>query len=140
MTRHLGTGLAFPVGVDHTGRIALARDERDVEQAIGIVLRTVPGERPMRPEFGCTVHEYAFASIDALALERIENAVRAALDRWEPRVETDSVEFDLSRIEDGLLSAVIGYRLRDTNSERNLVHPFYVIPAGESSIATKESP
>jgi hypothetical protein len=140
MTRHLGTGLAFPVGVDHTGRIALARDERDVEQAIGIILRTVPGERPMRPEFGCAVHEYAFASIDALALERIENAVRAALDRWEPRVQTHSVQFDLSRIEDGLLSAVIGYRLRDTNSERNLVHPFYVIPAGESSIATEESP
>jgi len=140
MTRHLGTGVAFPIDVDHTGRVALARDELDVEQAIGIILGTVPGERPMRPEFGCAVHEYIFASIDALTLERIENAVRAALDRWEPRVETHSIEFDLSRVEEGLLSAVIDYRLRATNSERNLVHPFYVIPAGESSIAAEESP
>jgi uncharacterized protein len=140
MTQHLGTGVAFPIGIDHTGRVALARDELDVEQAIQIILTTVPGERPMRPEFGCAVHEYAFASIDALALERIENAVRTALDRWEPRVQTDSVQFDLSRVEDGLLNAVIGYRLRATNSERNLVHPFYLIPAEESSIAAEESP
>jgi len=129
MTQHLGTGVAFPIGVDRHGRFALARDEVDVEQAIAIILSTVPGERPMRPEFGCAVHEYIFASVDALTLERVENAIRAALDRWEPRVETDSIDFDLSRVEDGLLGAVIGYRLRATNSVRNLVHPFYVIPA-----------
>lgn len=142
MTQHLGTGVAFPIGVDRHGRFALARDEVDVEQAIGIILSTVPGERPMRPEFGCAVHECIFASVDALTLERVENAIRAALDRWEPRVETDSIDFDLSRVEDGLLGVVIGYRLRATNSVRNLVHPFYVIPAeAESSPSpAQESP
>lgn len=138
MIQHLGTGVAFPVELDSGGRIALARDELDVEQAIRIILSTVPGERPMRPEFGCALQDCTFASIDALTLERIENAVRAALDRWEPRVQTQSVEFDLDRADRGVLNAVIGYRVRTTNSVRNLVHPFYVIPAGESSTAIKE--
>jgi uncharacterized protein len=132
VTAHLGTGVAFPFGVDRNGRIALARDERDIEQAIEIILGTVPGERQMRPEFGCAVHDCTFASIDALTLERIEGAVRAALDRWEPRVETQAVDFDLSRVGSGVLGVAIAYRVRATNSVHNLVHPFYVIPVEES--------
>jgi phage baseplate assembly protein W len=133
MTRHLGTGVAFPLEVDGHGGVALAHDELDVEQAIRIILATTPGERPMRPEFGCAVHDCVFAAIDALTLGRVEHAVRVALDRWEPRVETESVEFDLTRVEGGILQIVVGYRLRATNSAHNLVHPFYVIPAEEPS-------
>jgi uncharacterized protein len=133
MTLHLGTGVAFPLALDGHGRVALAHDEADVEQAIHIILCTSPGERPMRPEFGCAVHDCVFATIDALTLGRVEHAVRVALDRWEPRVETQSVEFDLDRVDDGVLLIRIGYRLRATNSPRNLVHPFYVTPAEESA-------
>jgi hypothetical protein len=131
MTLHLGTGVAFPLDVDRHGRVALAHDEVDVEQAIRVILTTIPGERPMRPEFGCAVHDCVFAAIDALTLGRVEHAVRVALDRWEPRVETQSIDFDLSRVDEGILAILIDYRLRATNSVRNLVHPFYVIPAEE---------
>lgn len=131
MTRHLGTGVAFPFSVDDRGGVALARDEDDVDQAIGIILATAPGERPMRPEFGCDVHNLVFEAIDALTLGQIEHAVRVALDRWEPRVDVESVEFDLSRVGSGVLDTQIGYRLRPTNTIRNLVHPFYLIAAEE---------
>ena len=87
MTTVLGTGLAFPLGVDDRGRIALAREEIDVEQAIRIILSTAPGERPMRPEFGCAVHDCVFERIEADTLARIDQAVRVALDRWEPRID-----------------------------------------------------
>lgn len=129
MTLHLGTGIAFPLHTDEHGRVALARDETDVEQAIKIILSTIPGERPMRPEFGCAVQDCLFAAIDALTLGQIEHAVRLALDRWEPRIEVQSVEFDLSGVEDGTLLTLVAYTLRATSSPRNLVHPFYVIPA-----------
>jgi uncharacterized protein len=126
---HLGTGVAFPFSVDERGGVALARDEQDVDQAIGIILATAPGERPMRPEFGCGVHNLVFEAIDALTLGQIEHDVRVALDRWEPRVEVESVDFDLGRVGDGVLETQIRYRLRPTNTIRNLVHPFYLIPA-----------
>jgi phage baseplate assembly protein W len=131
MTDLLGSGLAFPLRVDHRGGVALARGEEDVEQAMEIILSTAPGERPMRPEFGCDVHDLVFETIDAGIVGRMETAIRAALDRWEPRVEVESVDFDLGGVADGRLDITIGYRIRATNDQRNLVYPFYMIPAEE---------
>jgi phage baseplate assembly protein W len=131
VTEIIGSGLAFPLQVDRRGGIALARDETDIEQAIELILATAPGERPMRPEFGCGVHDFVFDSIDASTVGRMEVAIRDALDRWEPRVAVETVEFDLSGVGEGRLMIDIGYRVRVTNTLRNLVYPFYVIPAEE---------
>ena len=124
----LGNGLAFPLAVDARGAIALARGQDDVDQAIGIVLSTAPGERPMRPEFGCRVHEHLFDVLDATTLGRMEVAIREALERWEPRVEIVDVAFDLGAQTQGRVDVLLSYRIRETATERNLVHPFYVIP------------
>ncbi len=131
MTEIIGSGLAFPLQVDRRGGIALARDETDIEQAIELILATAPGERPMRPEFGCGVHDFVFDSIDASTVGQMELAIREALDHWEPRVVVQTVEFDLSAVDEGRLMIDIGYRVRVTNTLRNLVYPFYVIPAEE---------
>jgi phage baseplate assembly protein W len=131
VTEIIGSGLAFPLQVDRRGGIALARDETDIEQAIELILGTAPGERPMRPEFGCGVHDFVFDSIDATTVGRMELAIRDALDRWEPRVVVETVEFNLDEVADGRLIIDIGYRVRATNTMRNLVYPFYVIPAEE---------
>ena len=131
MTEIIGSGLAFPLQVDRRGGIALARDETDIEQAIELILGTAPGERPMRPEFGCGVHDFVFDSIDATTVGKMELAIRDALDRWEPRVFVETVEFNLDEVADGRLIIDIGYHVRATNNMRNLVYPFYVIPAEE---------
>src|SRR3954466_5487289 len=131
MTDLLGSGLAFPLQVDRLGGIALASGEQDIDQAIELILPPAPGERPMRPEFGCGVHDFVFDSIDAATVGRMELAIRDALDRWEPRVGGETVEFNLDQVGEGRLIIDIGYRVRVTNTMRNLVYPFYVIPAEE---------
>ena len=131
MSEILGSGVAFPLQVDRRGGIALARDETDIDQAILLILGTAPGERPMRPEFGCGVHDFVFDTIDAGTVGRMEEAIRSALKRWEPRIEVRSVSFDVSHAVEGLLTIDIGYIVRATNTDRNLVYPFYVIPAEE---------
>jgi Bacteriophage baseplate protein W len=128
----LGSGLAFPLGVDRRGSVALAHGEDDIEQAIGVILSTAPGERPMRPEFGCEVHDLIFDTIDAAMVGKMDAAVRNALDRWEPRIVVTGIEFDLSDVDEGRLIATIAYIVRATNHQRNLVYPFYVIPAEET--------
>ena len=133
MTDLLGSGLAFPLQVDRLGGIALASGEQDIDQAIELILSTAPGERPMRPEFGCGVHDFVFDTIDAATVGRLETEVRRALDRWEPRIVVEEVDFDLGRVGEGQLLINIGYRLRATNHKRNLVYPFYVIPDEEES-------
>jgi phage baseplate assembly protein W len=128
----LGSGLAFPLGVDRRGSLALARNEDDVQQAIAIILSTSPGERPMRPEFGCGVHDYVFDVVDAGTLGRMDDEIRRALERWEPRIDVLRVDFDLADAASGPLAITIEYRLRATNDVRNLVYPFYVVPAEEA--------
>jgi Bacteriophage baseplate protein W len=131
MAEILGSGIAFPLQVDRRGGIALASDEADVDQAIHLILSTAKGERPMRPEFGCGVHDFVFDTIDAGTVARMETEVRSALDRWEPRIQVTDIDFDLGGMDRGELLINISYRVRATNHMRNLVYPFYVIPAEE---------
>jgi phage baseplate assembly protein W len=131
MSDMLGSGVAFPLAVDHRGGIALARGEEDIEQAIGLILGTAPGERPMRPEFGSEIHQLVFDAIDAEMVGAMDTAIRNALDRWEPRIEVTAIDFDLTRAAEGVLDVLIEYTVRATNRGNNLVYPFYVIPAEE---------
>jgi phage baseplate assembly protein W len=128
----LGTGIAFPFAVGRHREIALTSGVADVEQAIRIILATAPGDRPCRPEFGCGVHALVFEVVDAATIGSLDRAIRTALHRWEPRIEVDAVAVDDTRRADGLLLVEIAYRLRHTTSPRNLVYPFYLIPADGS--------
>jgi uncharacterized protein len=132
MTDILGTGLAFPLAVDRRGSLALASDADDIEQAMLIILSTAPGERPMRPEFGCSVHDYVFEVVDEATIGRMQLEIRRALDRWEPRIDVLAVEIDDAG-SDGPLLITIEYRVRATNGVRNLVYPFYVVPADDET-------
>ncbi|MEA2219575.1 MAG: uncharacterized protein QOJ35_2201 [Solirubrobacteraceae bacterium] len=133
MTSPLGSGLAFPLGVDQRGAITLVQGDTDVAQAISIILSTAPGERPMRPEFGCEVHNHLFDVLDASALGAIDSAVRRAIDRWEPRATVVDVDFDLSGRHEGRLDILLTYEIPEVPGVRNLVHPFYVIPEEEGA-------
>ena len=131
MSDILGSGLAFPLTVDRRGGIALVSGREDIEQALRLILGTAPGERPMRPEFGCEIHELVFDTIDAATVGRIETAINAAIVRWEPRIEVTAIDFNLDGMAEGCLEITIGYLIRATNQAHNLVYPFYVIPAEE---------
>jgi phage baseplate assembly protein W len=127
----IGAGLAFPLRTDATGGVALVRGEREVAEAIRLILATTPGERPMRPEFGCAIGDFVFAPADAATAGLIAYEVRIALERWEPRIDLHDVQVDFAEAATGVLLINIRYALRGTNDPRNLVFPFYVIPAQE---------
>jgi phage baseplate assembly protein W len=129
----VGAGIAFPLRVDSRGGLALSRSNDDVDEAIRLIVGTAQGERPMRPEFGCGIHDYVFESIDSYTLGRIDYEIRVALDRWEPRIDIVDVDFDTSEAELGKLVIDITYSLRTTSHVRNLVYPFYLIPAGSEA-------
>jgi phage baseplate assembly protein W len=130
-TDFVGAGWSFPVRTDATGSIALVRRDRELQEAIRLILGTSPGERPMRPEFGCRIAEHVFGVADAGTAGQIAEDVRTALDRWEPRIDVDEVSIAFDRVEAGTLYIDVHYTVRDTNDVRNLVFPFYAIPGGE---------
>jgi phage baseplate assembly protein W len=116
------------VGVDARGRIALAHRERDIEEAIQIILLTPKGQRVMRPEFGCQIHELLFAPNDSATASLAEFYVREALNMWEPRITLIEVRAvpDPDASERMLIEIV--YEIRKTHDRRSLVFPFYRIP------------
>lgn len=134
MSSFIGSGWAFPVRTDATGSIALVAGDREIEESIRLILGTAPGERPMRPEFGCRINEYVFAPADASTAGQLAYEVRLALERWEPRVELDDVRVDFAAADTGTLLIDVRYRLRGSNDPRNLVFPFYVLPVHEGEL------
>jgi phage baseplate assembly protein W len=122
----LGTGWKFPFGVDHNGKVAVSSFEDDIKEAIRIILTTAKGERLMRPDFGCGINEYVFCSMDTLNLHLIENTVHEALTKWEPRIEVLGVKVDTKSAEEGKLLINIDYKVRATNTQFNMVYPFYI--------------
>ena len=126
----LGVGWRFPVGLHPTGEVEMAEHEEDIRQAIRIILGTAPGERVMRPDFGCGVHEMAFAVLSMTTLGQVETTVQEALTRWEPRIEIDAIQVSLDEAQEGRLLVGIDYRVRSTNNRFNLVYPFYLKEQG----------
>lgn len=127
--RFIGRGWGFPLRVGSTGGIGMVEREQEISEAIRLVLGTAPGERPMRPEFGCGIHDYVFAGADGATGGQIADEVRTALDRWEPRIDVTDVVIAFDSVDAGLLYIDVHYTIRSTNDERNLVFPFYTIPS-----------
>lgn len=127
----LGRGWAMPVELDpRTGLVAGVAYEEDIRQSILIVLETAPGERVMRPNFGCGIHELVFTAVDSTAIQRIRSVVEEALRRCEARIDVLGVTVDEAATAEGKLLIELEYRVRKTNQVGNLVFPFYFREGG----------
>ena len=124
--KFLGVGLAWPFTVGAGGGLDLSRAEADIAQSIRIILSTRPGERRMRPEFGCRIHDYVFSPNTTITHRRMEEAVIRALDRFENRIEAVEAKARGSLEEPDLVEIHVSYRVRKVNSAFNLVYPFYL--------------
>lgn len=122
----LGVGWAFPLALEADRALATAAYEEDVRQAVLIILGTGRGERVMRPEFGAGLADFLFAPVTATTHERIRNRVREALVDWEPRIDVLEVTVEALPTQLHRLDVTVRYRVRATNSEHNLVYPFYL--------------
>lgn len=123
---YMGRGWAFPFRAEPaSGRIATAVDEEDIRQSILIILKTAKGERVMRPDFGCGIHNLVFAAIDTATLAQVKRDVQDALRDHEARIVVTGVKARAGNLMNGQLIIEIDYRVRQTNQPGNLVFPFY---------------
>ena len=128
MTDFIGRGWAFPLGIGTNGGVALVSREREIAEAIRLILSTSPGERPMRPDFGCRIHDFIFSPADGSTAAAISAEVTNALARWEHRIDVEDVQVLFTDDDPTVFFIDIHYRMKRTNDRHNLVFPFYVIP------------
>jgi phage baseplate assembly protein W len=106
----------------------LVTGPEDIEQSIYIILGTRPGERVMRPTFGCRAYELLFEPRSPSTISLLQEYVEGALTMWEPRIEVQSVYVTADAANDGALIAEIEYLIKATHDSRNLVYPFFIEP------------
>lgn len=126
MSDFLGAGWTSPVRLDKDGGIVLADPDEVVRQSIWMILSTAPGERLMRPDFGCGLQEQVFSPNSAATIGQIVNDVRRSLITWEPRIDVLDVDSIPDDTQPNCLLIQINYRVRTTNNRFNLVYPFYL--------------
>jgi phage baseplate assembly protein W len=114
------------VEVDRGGGIATSETDEAIRQSIHIILGTAPGERVMRPNFGCNIHDLVYAPNNLNTASLAAHYAIEALGKWEPRIEEIEASADPSSDDPNRLDITIKYKVRATNVSRNLVYPFYI--------------
>jgi phage baseplate assembly protein W len=122
----LGNGLNFPLRTDARGQVVLVTGSEDIEQSIRIIISTTPGERVMRPTFGCRANELLFEPRSAGTISMLQDYVYEALRMWEPRIEVLNVSVSTEDGQTGILLADIEYQIKATHDTRSIVYPFYI--------------
>jgi phage baseplate assembly protein W len=107
--------------------LSLVEGPESVRQAIWLILTTAPGERQMRPECGCGIHDLVFEANTAALHGLVQASVQGALVRWEPRIDVLGVRVEAPPEQPNLLLVHVDYRVRANNSFFNLVYPFFLL-------------
>lgn len=124
----VGRGWAFPPKFDAQGGFALTSERSEIDQSIQIILATAPGQRVMRPNFGCRLHELVFAPNNSQTVAQARRYVEDALGMWEPRIRVTDIDVQTDRQDSSRLLIRIEYQVRSTRDPRSLVYPFFLTP------------
>jgi phage baseplate assembly protein W len=127
----LGTGWRFPIAPNPSGGLSWSAGERDVAEAIWLILSTAPGERVMRPRFGCAAHSLVFDNDTAATRAAVAHHVLEALTEYEPRIDVLDVRVEEPTGRQDALVVSVDYRVRANNALHNLVYPLYVTEGGQ---------
>ncbi|HLL00862.1 MAG TPA: GPW/gp25 family protein [Myxococcaceae bacterium] len=106
-----------------TGALEMVEQHAAVRQAVLLLLSTMPGERVMRPEYGCELHRLAFSPNDDTTAGLAIHYVRRALERWEPRIQLLQVDAGRSPEDPSRLDVTLEYRVRATQKGDRFVYP-----------------
>ena len=121
-----GKGWPFPVRPSAHGKFFYVGGDEKIRQSVWIILSTAPGERLMRPDFGCRIHDLVFQPNSAAVRGLIREQVRDALIRYEPRIDLIEIRVEQSEEAENLLLIFIDYKVRSNNVFYNLVYPFFL--------------
>ena len=116
--------------ISATGGIDMAEENASVRQAVLLLLSTTPGERVMRPEYGCDLNRLVFSPNDATSHGLAIHYVRRALERWERRIEILYLDAKASEDDPGRMEILLEYRVRRTQQVAQFTIPLQVSEGG----------
>jgi uncharacterized protein len=128
MDEIIGSRMVFPPRLSDRNQLGLVSDHLAIRQSIYVIIHTVPGERVMRPDFGCEIHSLIFSPANYQTAATAERYVREAIERWEPRIDLRTVDVTAGAGDRGELFINLTYSLKGEHDPRSLVYPYYLLP------------
>tara|TARA_B100001093_G_scaffold514618_1_gene589045 strand:+ start:12810 stop:13223 length:414 start_codon:yes stop_codon:yes gene_type:complete len=123
----LGRGWSFPPTFNKSrAEIEMVSKEEDIKQSLEIYFYTKLGERIMRQDYGCVIHEHLFDRIDESILEILEIELQENIGFIEPRIKVENISISNLSENEGTLEVKIDYTVITTNIRDNIVFPFYL--------------
>jgi len=124
----LGTGWSFPPEFDRAAKaVKMVSGEEDIQESLGILLETVPGERVLQPSYGCGLKRLVFEHVSESTITEIKDLIERAVLFFEPRISLTHIEVDAGQVYEGLITIRLDYTVRLTNTRSNMVYPFYFL-------------
>ncbi len=114
-----GRGWAFPPAFDDEG-VIMVQDLKDIRESLQILFSTQPGERLMRPDYGCDLQSSIFENISEALIAKLATQIEDSILRDETRIELTSVEIKRDVKERNYLQIQVRYRLRGSETPYQL--------------------
>ena len=135
--KFLGSGWSFPPEFHrHAGALGvqMVSEDEDIGESLEILLSTSPGERVMQPDYGCGLKAKVFETINESSITEIKDLIERAVLFFEPRISLEDIDVDTGEAVEGRLWIRLSYRVRKTNSRRNIVYPFYFLEGSQPGL------
>lgn len=122
-----GTGWGFPVAFSKQRgcTVRLSSDIEDIRESLQILLSTRPGERVLRPDYGCNLSDLLFDPMNTNLTTYVKEMLSKAILYYEPRINLNDIRIDLSQQLEGILLIELFFEVRATNSRFNFVYDYY---------------
>tara|TARA_Y100001954_G_C15656752_1_gene525547 strand:- start:164 stop:574 length:411 start_codon:yes stop_codon:yes gene_type:complete len=123
----LGIGWSFPPNFNNqSANIDTVTKEVDIKQSLEIYFNTKLGERIMRPDYGCVVHNRLFDKLDPSILDILTFELTQNIGLIEPRIIVEKIDINKTDINNGLIEIIVDYTIITTNVRDNIVYPYYI--------------
>ena len=123
----LGVGWAFPPTFNKTiADVEMVTENNDIKESLEIYFATRIGERIMRSNYGCIIHDLAFKSSNTNSLKSVEISLEKTIREFEPRIIVHQVRAERLNVDDGIINFIVDYEIQTTNIRDNIVFPYYI--------------
>ena len=123
----LGTGWGFSPSFDNLSEgVGMVSGEQDIKQSLMILLNTSPGERIMKPDYGCDIRSFVFQETDNSHMHVLKDTIANAILNYEPRIKVEEINIDTENYLDVVNTIEIYYFIIITNTRNNIVFPYYL--------------
>lgn len=120
----LGSGISFPLVLDHLGKVVIDDHEVLIERSIRAILSWPTSTRPFTPPFGSRIWEVIGEPNDTITESLVKLFIIEAINTWENRISL--LEVNVNKPDSHILNIELVYLINSTQKVKDLNFQYVV--------------